>query len=200
MDYSSENTADLVRCSVCHSTNLSRGELILCRRCGQAIYHYKSPKLDTSWALLIAAMIAYLPANLYPMLITDQFGNQAGSTIVEGILLLWDQGAYPIALVVFFASVFVPILKFAVLGYLLLSVQYPLGRNKKINKHKMHMIAEIIGPWSMIDIFVVAILASLINLVNVQIVPGPAATAFAISVLLTLFATRAFDTRLFKES
>jgi len=144
-------------------------------------------------------MIAYIPANLYPMLITKQFGAVEGSTILGGVVMLWEHGSYPIAAIIFVASIVIPVMKFLVLIYLLISVKYPLGKDKKVDKHKLYYMTEAVGPWSMIDVFVVAILAALIHLANVQIVAGTAATAFATSVFFTLLAAHAFDERLIKE-
>jgi paraquat-inducible protein A len=148
----------------------------------------------------MTAMIAYVPANLYPMLITKQFGVVQSSTIMGGIIMLWENGSYPIAAVIFFASIVIPLLKFLLLIYLLISVKYPLGRDRKVNKHKLYYITEAIGPWSMIDVFVVAILAALIHLANIEILAGTAATAFALSVFFTLLAAYAFDKGLIEES
>ena len=144
-------------------------------------------------------MIAYIPANLYPMLVTKQFGTVEGSTLLGGIVMLWEHGSYPISMIIFFASILIPVLKFLVLIYLLISVKYPIGKDKKVNKHKLYYMTEAVGPWSMIDVFVVAILAALIHLANVEIIAGTAATAFAISVFFTLLAAHAFDERLIKE-
>jgi paraquat-inducible protein A len=134
------------------------------------------------------------------MLITNQFGQEDGSTILGGVVLLWEHGSYPIALIIFFASIMIPLVKFLILLYLLISVKYPLGKDKKVNKHKLYYLTEVIGPWSMIDVFVVAILAALIHLSSVSIVAGTAATAFAISVFFTLLAAHAFDETLIKEN
>jgi len=90
--------------------------------------------------------------------------------------------------------------KFLILIYLLISVKYPIGKDKKVNKHKLYYMTEVIGPWSMIDVFVVAILAALIHLSSVEILAGTAATAFAISVFFTLLAAHAFDETLIKEN
>jgi paraquat-inducible protein A len=114
--------------------------------------------------------------------------------------MLWEQGSYPVALIIFFASILIPVLKFLVLIYLLISVKYPLGKDKRVNKHKLYFMTEAVGPWSMIDVFVVAILAALIHLANIEIIAGTAATAFAISVFFTLLAAHAFDERLIKEN
>jgi paraquat-inducible protein A len=190
----------LIPCPVCEAVNIDKGNQNNCRRCGSAIYHHKVFSTEKSWAFLITAMIAYIPANLYPMLITNQFGHEDGSTILGGVILLWEHGSYPIALVIFFASIMIPLVKFLILLYLLISVEYPLGKDKKVNKHKLYYLTEVIGPWSMIDVFVVAILAALIHLSSVSILAGTAATAFAISVFFTLLAAHAFDETLIKEN
>lgn len=191
---------DLVRCSVCEAVNIAKSDETVCRQCGTTIdakHHFSTQK---SWAYLITAMIAYIPANLYPMLITNQFGVTDASTIMGGVIMLWEHGSYPIAAIIFFASIVIPVMKFLILIYLLISVKYPIGKDRKVNKHKLYYMTEAVGPWSMIDVFVVAILAALIHLANVEIVAGTAATAFALSVFFTLLAAHAFDTRLIKEN
>ncbi|HFU77611.1 MAG TPA: paraquat-inducible membrane protein A [Epsilonproteobacteria bacterium] len=194
------NEEELIRCPICEAVNLDKGKENICRRCGSAIYKHKHFSTEKSWAYLITAIIAYIPANLYPMLITKQFGSMEGSTILGGVVLLWEHGSYPIAAIIFVASILIPVLKFLVLIYLLISVKYPIGKDKKVNKHKLYYMTEAVGPWSMIDVFVVAILAALIHLANVEIVAGTAATAFATSVFFTLLAAHAFDERLIKEN
>lgn len=190
----------LIPCPVCDAVNVDRGKKNSCRRCGSAIYHHRRFSTERSWAYLITAMIAYIPANLYPMLVTDTFGIREESTILGGVVLLWDLGSYPVAAIIFFASIIIPVMKFLILLYLLISVKYPIGKDKKINKHKLYYMTEIVGPWSMIDVFVVAILAALIHLSSVAILAGTAATAFAISVFFTLLAAHAFDETLIKEN
>lgn len=190
----------LIRCPICEAVNIDKSDINICRRCDSTIHNEKDSSTQKSWAYLITAIIAYIPANLYPMLETQQFGRSEGSTIMGGVVMLWEHGSFPIALVIFVASILIPISKFLVLIYLLISVKYPLGRDKKIDKHKLYYLTEIIGPWSMIDIFVVAILAGLIHLANIQILAGTASTAFAISVFFTLLSAHAFDERLIKES
>jgi len=194
------NEDELIRCPICEAVNIDKGKENVCRRCGTAIYKHKHFSTEKSWAYLITAIIAYIPANLYPMLITKQFGAMEGSTILGGVVLLWEHGSYPIAMIIFVASILIPVMKFLVLIYLLISVKYPIGKDKKVNKHKLYYMTEAVGPWSMIDVFVVAILAALIHLANVEIVAGTAATAFATSVFFTLLAAHAFDERLIKEN
>lgn len=191
---------ELLRCPVCEAVNVDKGKENVCRRCGSHIYKHRTFQTEKSWAYLITAIIAYIPANLYPMLITKKFGATEGSTILGGVIMLWEHGSYPIAAIIFFASIVIPVLKFLILFYLLISVKYPIGKDRKVNKHKLYYMTEVAGPWSMIDVFVVAILAALIHLANIEIVAGTAATAFALSVFFTLLAAHAFDTRLIKEN
>ena len=189
----------LVRCSTCEAVNIDKNKINVCRRCGSIMHKHENFSTSKSWAYLITAMIAYIPANLYPMLITKQFASVESSSILGGVVMLWEHGSYPIAAIIFVASIVIPIMKFLVLIYLLISVKYPLGKDKKVDKHKLYYMTEAVGPWSMIDVFVVAILAALIHLANVEIVAGTAATAFATSVFFTLLAAHAFDERLIKE-
>jgi len=190
----------LIRCPICEAVNIDKSDLNICRRCDSTINNKKESSTQKSWAYLITAIIAYIPANLYPMLETQQFSKSESSTIMGGVVMLWEHGSYPIALVIFIASIVIPISKFLVLIYLLVSVKHPIGSDKKIDKHKLYYLTEIIGPWSMIDVFVVAILAALIHLSNIQILAGTASTAFALSVFFTLLSAHAFDERLIKES
>jgi len=194
------NKEALMRCPICTAVNIDKGNKNICRRCASPIYHYQHTHSEKSWAYLLTAIMAYIPANLYPMLVTNQFGQVEGSTIMGGVIMLWEHGSYPIALVIFFASIMIPTIKFLILIYLLISLKYPLGKDKKLDKHKLYYMTEVIGPWSMIDVFVVAILAGLIHFSNVSIVAGTAATAFAISVFFTLLSAHAFDERLIKEN
>jgi len=190
----------LIRCPVCDAVNIDKGKKNICRRCDSAIYQHRKFSTEKSWAYLITAIIAYIPANLYPMLVTSAFGTKGESTILGGVILLWEHESYPVAAIIFFASIIIPIMKFLILIYLLISVKYPIGKDKKVNKHKLYYMTEVIGPWSMIDVFVVAILAALIHLSSVEILAGTAATAFAISVFFTLLAAHAFDETLIKEN
>ena len=190
----------LISCPVCNAVNIDKGKQNSCRRCASAIYHHQNFTTEKSWAYLMTAIIAYIPANIYPMLVSNAFGVRDESTIIGGVIVLWEHGSYPVAMIIFFASIVIPVTKFLILLYLLISVKYPLGKDKKISKHKLYYITEIVGPWSMIDVFVVAILAALIHLSSVEILAGTAATAFAISVFFTLLAAHSFDERLIREN
>ncbi|PJG58797.1 paraquat-inducible protein A [Aeromonas cavernicola] len=184
----------LVGCHVCGA--LSDAHEHLCSRCGSHLHSRKPGGLNRTWALLLTASILYIPANLYPIMDTVFLGDDSPSTILGGVVLLWAMGSYPIAAVIFFASVVVPLVKIMALFWLCYMVQRnhidsPLG------KLKLYRMTEFVGRWSMIDVFVVAILAGLIRLDNLMtIYPGPAAVAFAGVVLITMIAAMTFDPRL----
>ncbi|MBN2768704.1 MAG: paraquat-inducible protein A [Campylobacterales bacterium] len=188
-----DDVSNLIRCPLCEAVNYDRGMQTRCRRCHSSLYAYKYFKNEKTIAFLITAIIAYIPANIYPMMITKNFGHETSSTIIGGVILLWEHGSYPISLIIFFASIFVPIVKFVILLYLFINARYPKEEMSNSTKKSMFYLAEIIGPWSMIDVFVVAILASLIHLQSIQIIAGDAATAFALSVFFTLLAAQSFD-------
>lgn len=187
-----------IRCPICEAVNIDTTSEVHCRRCFKKIYHDKGYSYQQTLAYLITAMILFIPANLYPMLSAKTLGETTTNTIIGGVMVLWEQGSYPIALIILFASVFVPILKFILISYLLFSSKYGRG-SQKVDKQKLFYITEVIGPWSMIDVFVVAILAALVQLSIVQIEPGIAMTAFAAMVFFTLLSALSFDTRLIWE-
>jgi paraquat-inducible protein A len=141
-------------------------------------------------------MVLYLPANLYPMLVASQFGTKTASTIVGGAVDLIHHGSYSIAGIVLFASVVIPIAKFGAIIWLCLLTR----RAGPISGHRalqLYEVVEFIGRWSMIDVFVVAILAALVQMgFLASLEPGPAAPFFALSVAFTMFAARSFDPRL----
>jgi len=194
------NTSDIVRCPICEAVNYNSTGKITCHRCQSTIYKDLKKSTSRAWAFLVTALILYIPANLYPILISEQFHTQEGNTIIGGIILLWEEGSYPIALIILVASVLVPILKFIVLLYLLISTS-SINRYKrsKVNQHKLHYLTEVIGPWSMVDVFVVAVLTGLVQLSTIKVLAGPGATAFVLMVLFTMFSALSVDTRLFEE-
>jgi len=189
----------LLRCTVCEAVNRDKQGDIYCHRCGSRIF--RNPKLTTSkaWAFLVTALILYLPANLYPILLSQEFSSRTGNTIIGGIILLWEEGSYPIALIILVASVLVPILKFIVLLYLLINANLKKQRYTRVDQHRLHYMTEVIGPWSMVDVFVVAVLTGLIHVGQIKVIAGPGATAFVLMVLFTMFSALSLDTRLFKE-
>ncbi len=186
---------EYVRCHICEAVNYIEEKTTKCRRCHETIGHDLKFSYHKTLAFLITAIIFYVPANLYPILISKQFGKTTTSTIMGGIIHLWDSGSYPIALIILLASVFVPLLKFILIIYLLISTKYNL-HSSRLDKHKLFYITEMIGPWSMVDVFVVIILSVLIHFSGVQIYPGEGATAFGLMVFFTMISALSFDPRL----
>lgn len=193
-DEASAKSAGLVGCHICGA--LSEAGADSCKRCGEHLHSRKPGGLNRTWALLFTSIILYVPANLYPIMDTVFLGDDSPSTILGGVLVLWAMGSYPIAAVIFFASVVVPLVKILALLWLCYMVQRGQGTSP-LGKLKLYRMTEFVGRWSMIDVFVVAILAGLIRLDNLMtIYPGPAAVAFAGVVLITMVAAMSFDSRL----
>lgn len=172
----------------------------VCGRCGVPMAGPREMVLQRVWAWLTGAIILYIPANLYPMLQTMQQGKgDKTSTIIGGVLDLLENHEYPVALIVLVASVVVPIGKFIAIAVLAIG----LRRRSMLSRHRrlrLLTLADFIGRWSMIDVFVVAILSSLVQLgFAAQIHPGPAAVAYALSVACTMLAAQHFDPRLIWE-
>ncbi|KXI21240.1 paraquat-inducible protein A [Photobacterium sanguinicancri] len=172
-----------------------------CHRCGSRLHPYDPTRtLQRSWALLLTSMVFYIPANLYPMMYTVSLGQTEGSTIMGGVVLLWKLGSYPIAFVIFFASVIIPLAKMMALIWLFIHAQRgnESSAQQAIQSLKIYRMTEFIGRWSMIDIFVVAILVALVQLHNLMaIFPGPAALSFAAVVVFTMLSAMSFDPRVF---
>lgn len=186
--------AGLVTCRSCGM--LAQPEAEACLRCNAPLASRDTASLQRVWAWLIAGLIVYVPANLYPMLRTTQAFRSQQSTIVGGVVDLVHHGAIAIAAIVFIASVVIPVGKFIVIAYLavLLSRAGPKNAHRL---HQLHEAVEFIGRWSMIDVFVVAILVALVQFdVLASIQPGYAAACFALSVIFTMLSAQAFDPRL----
>lgn len=167
-----------------------------CARCGAALHSRKPLSLQRTWAYLLVGIFAYIPANVLPIMNTKWLGGSSSDTIMSGVMALADSGSLFVALVVFVASVCIPVLKFIIILGLTLSLQFGWQWSEK-QMHRLHVLIELIGRWSMIDVFVVAVLAALIQLgVFLNITPGPGIVAFALSVVFTMLAATAIDTRL----
>lgn len=155
-----------------------------------------SASIQRTWALLITSCVLYIPANFLPIMYTELFGQETPNTIIGGVLSLWESGSYPVALIILFASVVVPVAKILILGWLNYSVQRQLTGSQKM-RTRYYRLTEAIGRWSMIDVFVVAVLVSLIQMGNtLSIYPGQAALAFCAVVFITMIAAMTFDSRL----
>lgn len=186
--------AGLVACQRCGQVHV-QGTAI-CKRCDGPLVSRDTQSLQKVWAWLIAGIIAYVPANVYPMLLTSTLVERSESTIVSGVVELVHHGSFGIAAIVFIASVMIPIGKFFAVAYLAISVQRRSGANQHA-RHKAYEVVEFIGRWSMIDVFVVAILSALVQLDTIATInPGIAAVSFALSVIFTMLSAQSFDARL----
>ncbi|WP_426414637.1 paraquat-inducible protein A [Aestuariirhabdus sp. LZHN29] len=183
--------------SSCHACfKLASKELHQCPRCGSALHQRTPDSLQRTLALLLTATVLYIPANIFPIMITDQLGSSEPSTILGGVVLLIELGSVPIAAVIFIASVMVPVGKLLSMYYLCWCAYSGDGLQAR-KRSVMYRITEFVGKWSMVDVFVVAILVALVSLGGlIAIRPGVAALAFAGVVIVTMVAAESFDPRL----
>jgi paraquat-inducible protein A len=174
----------------------SMREQVACPRCGAALHVRKPDSIARTWAFLLAAIILYIPANLLPMTsVHTLFGDQE-DTIMSGVVYLWTAGSWPLAVIVFVASIMVPMLKIMALVFLLVSVKMRSAW-QPMQRTRLYRLIELVGRWSMLDIFVVAFLVALVQLrALATIKAGPAAACFGAVVVLTICATMSFDPRL----
>ena len=198
------NTAkanNLALCPKCHKLNSLQDEpakrtKIQCLRCHGFFYQRKPHSLQYTLAWNIAALIAFIPANLYPIMIIYPLGIGEPSTILSGIGQFVDQGLYPIAVIIFTASIIVPLLK--IIGLFLLVYRAHTGVRLRPDKHStFYRVLEFLGPWSMLDVFVVALLVAVVELGFVTSVSaGPAINYFTLTVIFSMIAVNTFDPRL----
>ncbi len=167
-----------------------------CDFCGAEVSLRKQHAVQNTLAYLFTAIVLFVPANVLPIMVTSEFGSSKPSTILEGVVLLWHHGSYPTALVIFIASVLVPMAK--VMALLLLCWSVVRRSPHRVQERKRLLaLTELVGRWSMVDVFVVALLVALVQLAGVlTVAPGPAALAFCGVVLFTMLAAHAFDGRL----
>jgi paraquat-inducible protein A len=167
-----------------------------CSRCGSALRRRKPASLSRTWALLLAAFIVYIPANLLPIMRTASLGDVDDNTILSGIVELWEKDSQALAIIVFSASIVVPMLKFLALLVLLICV-HRRSHWAQLQRSKLYRLIELIGHWSMLDVFVVALLTALVrfNLLS-SVEPLPGVIFFGLTVVLTMFASLSFDPRL----
>lgn len=193
--------SNLLFCPSCRSLNRAAPARAAtgqpaCARCGLVVHRRKPRSLSRTLALLLAASILYGPANLLPILETSSPLGSQRDTIMSGVVYLWTSGAWPLAVLIFVASIFIPLAKLLALAVLLFSV-HRRWRRARLQRARLYRLVERVGRWSMTDIFVAAIVSTLVQLRGVAtITVGPGAPAFGAVVVLTLLATRAFDPRL----
>ena len=167
-----------------------------CPRCGAALVSRHPHSVQYTWALIIAAAICYVPANVLPVLTTTALGSVESDTIMGGVIYLYVSGSWPLALIVLVASVMIPLGKLIALAYLLITIQRGSVKNSQ-ERTRIYYVIEFIGRWSMLDVFVDAFIVALIQLKPLMSVePGVGVVFFMVVVVLTMVAAQTFDPHL----
>ena len=187
------NMGKYVRCPKCGATNYENS--IYCNRCGLKVKKSYESVLN-SLAFLISSIIFYIPANIEPILQTNKLSTSTNNTIISGIFELWQDGDVPIAIIVFLASVLIPILKFVILFYLIVDIK---SCKFVTFKKKLYKFIEVSGPWSLLDVFVVFVLSVMVHFLSVSVIPQPGVFYFLIMVIFLILASLSFDERLIGE-
>lgn len=190
----------LARCEACAKLSRlplkNKQETRHCPRCNSALSYRRPLSLQFSWAYTLAATVLLIPANFLPILTVVSFGQGDPDTIMSGVVKLWESELQLVAAVVFIASIAVPVAKLVIIVMLMLVVQVRLPLSKQ-QCTILYRFIHFIGRWSMLDLFMISILVTLVHMGNIaNVESGPAATAFAAVVVLTLFAANSFDPRL----
>ncbi|PVZ85837.1 paraquat-inducible protein A [Serratia sp. S1B] len=183
-------------CSCC--TAILPADQIKCPRCYSVGYVRRRHSLQWTLSLLMTSFMLYIPAMMMPIMITEALGNKMPSTVMAGVILLWGEGSYPVAMVIFIASIMVPSLKMLAIGWLCLDAN---GKGQsRADSERMHLIYEVVefvGRWSMVDVFVIAVLSALVRMGQLMsIYPDIGALLFAMVVIFSMFAAMMFDPRL----
>lgn len=192
--------AGLLNCHTCsllvHRTANAKREAVRCPRCGARLHMRKPNSIVRTWALVIAAVIFYVPANLIPVTRTTLLGSAQSDTILSGVVYFMQSGSWGIALIIFVASIVVPIAKLIVLSGLLISVQRCSGWRPE-ERTRLYRLTELVGRWSMLDVFVVTVLVALVRLGYLTTIEAqPGIIYFAAVVVITMVAAMTFDPRL----
>jgi len=184
----------LAACHVCEKvTPISAGH---CPRCGSHLHLRKKDSIARTIALVVGATAMYVPSHILPIMTIRELGVPSEKTIIQGLVEFWNMGSYPIAIVIFTASILIPLLKIFSLLWLCAAAKGMVDHSSKM-LGKVYWITELLGRWSMVDIFVVAILVTMVQLGNyMRVTPGPGALAFAAVVILTMFAAMSFEPKL----
>ncbi|HEY1589782.1 MAG TPA: paraquat-inducible protein A [Rhodanobacter sp.] len=187
----------LISCHVCGlACRDTGGDDMACPRCGSTLHRRKPDSYMRTWALLIAGFLLYIPANLLPIMRTASLNDIDDNTIISGVVELWVKGSPDLAVIVFTASIVVPMLKFLSLGTLLVSSRRGSDWARP-QRAKLYRLVEFIGYWSMLDVFVVALLTALVRFGLLSLVePLPGVIFFGLTVVLTMLASMSFDPRL----
>jgi paraquat-inducible protein A len=198
MKYITAKRAGLVACHACGRVErwLGSAQPQYCKRCGAVLHRRNPDSLMRTWALLLAAALLYIPANLLPVMHTTSLVGAEDDTIMSGVVYFWTSGDWPLAVIVFIASILVPMLKLSVLVLLTVTAQRRSSWRPE-QRIKLYRIVERIGRWSMLDVFVVTLTVALVRFQSLAVITaGPGALAFGSVVILTMVASMQFDPRL----
>ncbi len=187
----------IIACTACglmqHAEKLEPGTVAECCRCGTVISEHKARSLGRTAALSLAALILYVPANVYPILRMNYHGAHSESTVWDGCVTLFQNDQQLVAVIVFLASILIPILKLLGLFYLVVATKFGFAHRRQ-ELTRIYKFIEVIGPWAMLDVFLLAILVALVKLQQLAtILPGPGLLAFTSIVVLTILASASFD-------
>jgi paraquat-inducible protein A len=187
----------VLACEMCGLTQrveaLEPGSTAECIRCGSPIASRPFGGLEVTAALTVAALVLYIPANIYPILAMSLYGSYVENTVWDGVVSLMNYNQYFIAIVVFLASIVIPLIKLIGLLFLVISVKWSKTRRMR-GRTRIYKFIDFIGPWAMLDVFLVAILVALVKMGDLgRIIPGPGLIAFTAVVVLTILASQSFD-------
>jgi len=187
----------LVACKICGLVQrvpaLAPGAQAVCPRCGAVVVEHKVNTLSRTAAFSLGALMFYLPANIYPILQMELYGAHSENTVLDGCISLFQHGQRLVAVIVFLASLLIPFLKLLGLFYLVITTRFA-SRRRRLERTWIYRLIDVIGPWAMLDVFLLAILVALVKLGELATVrPGPGLFAFAAVVVLTILATTSFD-------
>jgi paraquat-inducible protein A len=192
----------LQNCGTCGllSQPLATADEGRCPRCDGELSFRKRSSFARTWAFVIAAAICYVPANLLPVLKTSTAAGTESDTIMQGVVLLWSPSGWPLSLIVLVASILIPTAKILTLAYLLITAQRGSAANSN-QRVRLYRMVELIGRWSMVDVFVDTFTAAVVQLQPLMSVePAPGLIFFAAVVVLTMLAVESFDPRLIWDS
>jgi paraquat-inducible protein A len=195
-------TALAASCASCHDCGMlarfpeSHADVAHCPRCGSELHERKPRSLERTLALVIAAFVCYVPANVLPVMTVTSLGKTQSDTIFSGVVYMLEHKMWPLAIILFTASIFVPMMKLGILSFLLFSV-HRRSSWRPVERTRLYRLTEAIGRWSMVDIYVVTILVALVRLGNLATIEaGAGAIFFGAVVVITMLAAESFDPRL----
>ena len=195
-------SAGVLACHTCGLVQRAAPEAhgLVCARCASSLHFRKPDSISRAWALLIAAYVLIIPANLLPVMQTGSLFGSENDTILSGVIYLWTSGSQPLAIILFIASIAIPAAKLLSLTFLLVSVQRrSLWAPRE--RTRLYRVVEAVGRWSMIDVYVAAMLTALVQFGSLMSIrAGSGAIAFGAVVVLTIFAAESFDPRLIWDS